>query len=245
MSRIKAAAVMAFVTLVPAAPMAVAGGYIAPVVAPVIPAPVVAAPGAWAGPYAGLTLGYAVAGKERVGFSDLSDAYLGDVGDVDLTGLTGGVRIGYRWQRDAWVFGPELGFEVGNVDDTLDFSNQTGAGSVTSEVRSVMALRVKAGRQINEDTLLYGIVGIAHGRFAYEVDATSIGSVSPVNGSAKYDHTGFVVGLGVERRLSDRLSLTGEWEYAEFGKTDLEIAGTVTRATPKYHQIRLGANYRF
>lgn len=246
MSRIKTAAVVTLVTAISAAPAALAGGYVAPVVAPPVIAPVVeAVSGNWEGAYIGATLGYVVTGKERVGFSDAAtDAYLGDAGDVDLSGAMGGLRIGYRWQRDAWVYGPELGFEAGGVKDTLDFNNSTGAGSVTSKVRNVVALRFKAGREVNEDMLVYGIVGIAHGRFSYDLNAT----VNPPGasvGSEKYSHSGFVVGLGAERRLSDRLSLTGEWEYAEFGKTDLEIDDTVTRATPKYHQIRLGLNYRF
>ena len=43
--------------------------------------------------------------------------YLGDIGELKLNGGNAGIRLGYRWQRGNWVFGPELGVEFGSVDD--------------------------------------------------------------------------------------------------------------------------------
>lgn len=241
MPRFHSAAVIAACAM--AAPAALAGGYQPPVVEPVVVAPVAEVSyGDWSGAYVGATLGYVVAGNERVGFSDAADAYLGDVGEVDLTGPTAGIRLGYRVQRDAWVFGVELGYEAMNVDGDVSFDNAVGIGTITSNVENVLALRFKTARVIDEQTLVYGIAGLARGKFSYDLD----GVVPPAaDTSVGYHHSGYVLGLGVERRLSERLSVTGEWEYANFGKTDLDLGGVVTRATPKYHQLRLGLNYRF
>lgn len=235
-----AAAIAAFVV---AAPAAFAGGYQPPVVETgVVAAVTEVSYGDWAGAYAGATLGYVLSGDERVGFSDASDNFIGDVGKVDLSGVTGGVRLGYRMQRDAWVFGVELGYEAMGVDGDVTFDNAVGDGTITSNVDNVMALRFKTARVINEQTLFYGIAGVARGKFSYDL----AGTVPPAADTSKsYSHSGYVLGLGVERKLSDRLSVTGEWEYGRFGKTDLDLGGVVTRATPKYNQLRLGVNYRF
>lgn len=235
-----AAAVAAFVL---AAPTAFAGGYQPPVIEPgIVAATAEVSYGDWAGAYVGATLGYVVNGRERVGFSDSADNYIGDVGDVDLSGVTGGVRLGYRIQRDAWVFGAELGYEAMGVDGDVSYSSTVGTGTITSNVDNVLALRFKTARVIDENMLFYGIAGVARGKFSYDLSGTAVAASDT---SASYNHSGYVLGLGVERKLSERLSVTGEWEYGRFGKTDLDLGGAITRATPKYNQLRLGVNYRF
>ena len=80
-----------------------AGGYVPPVIE-TAPAPVVldAPVGSWQGGYAGLTLGYAFGGEDRVGLSDTAtDTLLGDIGELKVKGANAGVRAGYRWQRES------------------------------------------------------------------------------------------------------------------------------------------------
>ena len=53
-------------------------------------------------------------------------------------------------------------------------------------------------------------------------------------------------GLGAERRLSERMSIFGEWEFRGFGKTTLTDAnGFMTEATPEHHHVKLGVNFSF
>ena len=55
-----------------------------------------------------------------------------------------------------------------------------------------------------------------------------------------------MLGLGVERKLTDRMSVTGEYEYANFGSTDVELApGVVSVATPEHSNVKLGLNFSF
>lgn len=214
-----------------------AGGYIAPIIqdeVPVIVAPV-AAPLTWQGAYLGATLGYACCGDDRVGFHDANDNYLGDIGTLKIAGLNGGLRLGYRWENAQWVFGPELGYEIGKISDDLTYAAGTPAATASNDVNSVLALRFKAGRIVNDNTLVYGIAGVARGDFDYEVDSVT----------ESFKANGYVLGLGAERRVSERLSVTGEWEYANFGSTDVQYTNGVTVATPKYHNFRVGLNYRF
>ena len=52
--------------------------------------------------------------------------------------------------------------------------------------------------------------------------------------------------LGAEKKLTERMSLTGEYEYANFGKEVLEDGlGASTRATPEFHNVKLGLNFKF
>ncbi|WP_312530799.1 outer membrane protein [Paracoccus sp. (in: a-proteobacteria)] len=215
-----------------------AGGYSAPVVeaavAPVIE--VAPAAGDWQGGYAGVTLGYAFAGKDRVGVNEGGAGGVTDLKKLDLSGANAGVRVGYRWQKDRWVFGPELGFEGGNVKDSFT----DGGYEASSKIKNVLALRMKTGYEVSPDMLVYGIAGVARAKVDYKVTGADI----DVNDS--FSRTGYVVGLGVEKKLTERMSLTGEYEYANFGKETLEdAAGTVTKATPKYSNVKVGLNFRF
>ena len=218
-----------------------AGGYTSPVVEPVIAPVVEAAPSDWQGGYAGLTLGYAFKGEDEVGIDQPPrGGGAGTPDELDLSGVNAGLRIGYRWQRDRWVFGPELGYEGGDIKD--DFS--TGGYDAESKIKNVLALRLKAGYLFNDDMLLYGIVGAARAKIDYKVEGD--GAHCPIALNDDYSENGYIVGVGVEKKLNERLSLTGEYEYANFGKTTLEDAnGVSTRATPKYNNVKVGLNFKF
>ncbi|MDT1064421.1 outer membrane beta-barrel protein [Paracoccus sp. CPCC 101403] len=213
-----------------------AGGYTPPVAEPVI-APVAVEPVAnWAGGYAGVTLGYAFGGSDRVGITDVAtETLLGDIGEMELDGVNGGVRAGYRWQRDNWVFGPELGYEIGDIKgDTSGVIGGTELGA-DAKVKNMLALRFKTGYVVRPDTMVYGIAGWGRADIDYEVAGEDVG----------YDTDGYIVGLGVEKQLTDRMSMTAEYEYANFGKERLEAAGYTTEATVDYSNIKLGLNFRF
>ncbi len=66
----------------------------------------------WAGGYVGGSLGYAFAADDEIGLDLLQDGETASrgtaLGNVDVKGVNAGLHAGYRWQRDNWVFGPEL-----------------------------------------------------------------------------------------------------------------------------------------
>lgn len=218
-----------------------AGGFIAPVVEPAVSPIVETAPGNWAGAYAGATLGYAFSGEDRVGLAQGDTGAVTNYDKLDLSGVNGGLRIGYRWQKDNWVFGPELGYEAGNIEDS--FSNDGGV-SAKSKIKNVAALRFKTGYSVTPDTLVYGIVGVARAKVDYEVSGASVPGTAAIDDSIS--RTGYILGLGAEKQLTERVSITGEYEYANFGKETLVDAGGIqTKATPKYNNVKLGVNFRF
>lgn len=218
-----------------AAAVANAGGYTPPVTEPVVAPIIVDEPVAnWAGGYVGATLGYAFGGDDEVGISQ-GGSLLGNIGSVDVSGANAGVRAGYRWQRDNWVFGPELGWEITDIRD--DTSGMIGSTEVEADakVKNVLALRFKTGYIVQPDTMVYGIAGWGRADIDYELGGEDV----------SYDADGYILGMGVEKMINDKVSVTGEYEYANFGKESLEAAGYTTEATTQYHNLKIGMNYRF
>lgn len=203
-----------------------AGGYVAPMIEV---EPLVTAAPVWQGAYVGATLGYAFGGDDRIGNRPPGE----DLGKAELSGANLGLRLGYAWQRDRWVYGPEIGITGGSIKDSFD----TADGRFESKVNHMLALRLKAGYLVQDDTLLYGIAGWQRGDFTYDDMGTEV----------DYDADGYVLGLGVEKRLSERWLVTGEYEYANFGRTDvtLPVSGGASVATPEHSNVKLGVNYRF
>ncbi|ARJ70730.1 hypothetical protein B0A89_04910 [Paracoccus contaminans] len=215
-----------------AVPAAQAGGYAAPVVeAEPLPVSVTPPPAAWQGGYAGAALGYAFGGDDEIGLNMTGRAT--SLGKAEISGANLSVRAGYRWQRDRWVVGPELSYTAGDIKDELDYA--TGR-RFESQVNHTIALKLKTGYLMRPDMLVYGIAGWQKGDFTYDLDGVE----------RDYDADGYVVGLGVEKKLTERLSLTGEYEYSDFGRTDVEIfSDVVSKATPSFSNVKMGLNFRF
>ncbi|HEX5507628.1 MAG TPA: outer membrane protein [Pseudolabrys sp.] len=94
----------------------------------------------WAGPYAGVNLGY----------------QWGDVTNnpTSPSGFEGGLQAGYNWQRGQFVFGAEADMQASGADDTFapyKFSNPWFG-----------TLRGRAGLAYN-NVLFYGTLGLALG----------------------------------------------------------------------------------
>lgn len=229
---------------------AFAGGYVTSVEeAPIVATPVEAPPSSdWAGAYGGGSLGYAFGGDDIVGLERRNTSgetlqHRSDLGAVDLKGPTFGLHLGYRWQRDNWVFGPELGVEGSSVDATDAIEAIGVVGEVKSELNYLVALRMKTGYAINPQTLLYGTLGVAHGDFDYTLSR-------PGNSQTEsYSDTAFTAGLGLERKINERLSAFAEWEFRQFDKTEITYSDgddhLVTNTSPEHHHIRVGVNFRF
>lgn len=210
-----------------------AGGFAAPVVdvAPVAPVVVAETP-AWQGGYVGAALGYAFGGDDEIGAS-VGGTVEGNLGNAELGGPNLSLRAGYRWQRNNWVVGPELSYTAGDISDEFDYG--TG-GTFEAKVNNTLAVKLKTGYLVRPDMLVYGIAGWQKGEFTYTANGTDI----------DYDADGYVVGLGAEKMLTDRMSVTGEYEYSDFGNTEVDLGGGVTtRATPAFSNIKLGLNFKF
>ncbi|MDB6181009.1 outer membrane protein [Paracoccus fistulariae] len=232
-----------------------AGGAIAPVVqTDVVAVPVENTATDWGGAYVGGWIGYATGADDRVGVDEFDlngelESSLRPELDLDVRGVNAGLNIGYRWQIDNWVFGPELFYERGNIDDELSYSGDHENGAtLISKVNYVAGLQFKGGFAFASGTLLYGSVGYVRGDFDYDWFETDLGDTI-IDETKGYNADGYSLGLGVERKLSEKWSIFGEWQYRNFGKTNISYAyedgSKLTRATPEHHNFKLGVNFQF
>lgn len=226
-----------------------AGGTIAPVV-DVEPIMIDEAPvaGDWEGAYVGGSLNYSFGAEDEVGLAIIEDgqqvARDTELGDNDLKGVSAGIHAGYRWQRDKWVFGPELGIEAGSVDHEIDIMPFGTPATIESEMNYLVTLVMKTGYEVMPGTLIYGTFGVAHGDFDYNL------SVGDENYSDGFSATGVAAGLGVERKINDQMSVFASYQYRDLSKetarfTDENGDVAETKPSTAHSNIRVGVNYRF
>lgn len=151
--------------------------------------------------------------------ADWTGGYVGaqlGYGDVDTDngggatgdGAIGGLHAGYDFDLGDWVVGGEV-----DIDST-DINLSAGGGDIDSVAR----LKLRAGYDLGR-TLVYGTVGAA---FA-EADLGS--------------DTGYALGAGVERRITDAVSLGGEVLYHEFDNyngSGIDVQATTATARVKF-----------
>lgn len=221
---------------------AVGGGFVVPIVEPVIAAAVTPTPSAidWEGAYVGLVVGHG-SGREDVGvrIGDHTTLYTPD--ELEISGTTYGLRAGYR-QRffTRSLAGVELSYETGSMEDNFS----TAGYDASDELDHALSLRIKSGVLAGEKTWIYGMAGVSRGKFDYQLNGDGAGGPIQINDS--FSATARLVGVGIEHKITQRLSVSGEWEYVNFGKTHLEDSiGKGTEATPDWHAIKLGLNYQF
>lgn len=216
---------------------AMAGGFAAPVVEPAVIAPAVEEMAMdWGGAYIGGTLGYACCGDDRVGVNPPGPGNRFNVGTLKLSGPNLGLQLGYRWQNGPMVYGAELGLLAGKIEDSV---SEGGFDSETSLTRALTA-KLQGGYLMRHDTLVFASAGVTQGTFDYRVAGTR-GGFTALYEATDLSMSGWTVGAGVERRLNESWSVKGEWEYMEFGKENLGTTGI----TPKFHNVKIGVNYRF
>ena len=227
----------------------------------------------WAGRYAGLSLGVARSDgrAERAGFAgdlitlDVSNGLFPDGIDDADTGAVGGLTFGLARQRGALVGGVELdvsaldqGVAAGfsRIDpnpDPVFFGVNTITGYET-DVKALATLRLRAGYATGAN-LLYATAGLAAGdvRNAFALEIPELGYTSPDDWSEDGIRTGYALGLGVERKVSARVSLRAEAIYYDL--EDVEIEATDEASFPGQRLdyefandgaiARLGVNFAF
>ncbi|MFA3918554.1 outer membrane protein [Ruegeria hyattellae] len=229
-----------------AASSAVAGNDRSPLQDPVVDAP---EPPNWDGFYAGGSLGYGFGFEDRFGVKR-NDILLGNLGDMETDGLYGGVRGGWRDSiRFAtgrqYVYGFEVGYDVADIEDSVtgDVLGTTLEGR--SEIKDMFTLRFKGGiTNRSGRTLYFSSIGYVNSKVETGLDSSAGGGAFA--GESDDRRNGYAIGLGVEHKLTEQLSLTGEYEYVNLNSKTVELTDSVTtKSTPGFHGLRIGLNFQF
>lgn len=144
-------------------------------------------------------------------------------------GLALGVHGGYNVDMDSGVLGGEL--EVshnGNADLPVP------GGVLKNRFR--VAAKAKAGVGVNNNqTLLYGTAGVTMSNFKGSNNVSGPDGWKP----------GYLVGAGIEHKLSNNLSARVEYNYVGTGDVRTTSGGTSSKSDVRDQTVKVGMNYKF
>ncbi|MGB3900826.1 MAG: outer membrane protein [Mesorhizobium sp.] len=184
---------------------------------PPAPAPVAELPVAsWAGPYAGINLGYGFSGRTRIPNGGP---------DIKTDGFIGGAFAGYNWQSDNFVYG---------LEGDLGYNGVKGSsGGVKSKSGFEGSIRARLGYAVTPEILLYGTAGGAGKNV----------KVSVPGDSESKGMFGWTAGVGTDIKLTDNVFGRVEYRYTDYGsKTFDNVAGKVKE---RDNRVTFGIGMKF
>lgn len=186
---------------------------------PPAPAPIAELPVAsWAGPYAGLNVGYGFSGHTKERDFDV---------DVGTKGFVGSVFGGYQWQQENFVYGAEaeLGYNGVKGDEA----------GVNSKAGFDGSLRARLGYAVTPEILLYGTGGLA-GR-SLKVEDTVLGT------SDSATMLGWTAGVGTDIKITDNVFGRVEYRYTDYG--DKDFGGGIGNVKATDNRVTFGVGMKF
>lgn len=187
---------------------------------PPAPAPIAELPVAsWAGPYAGLNIGYGFSGR-------VHDRTLDN--KIKTDGFLGGAFVGYNYQMENIVVGAEadIGYNGEKGENAGYKSNAGFEGS----------LRARLGYAISPDILIYGTAGGAAQSLKVTQVATGINERNTM--------LGWTAGAGTDIKFTDNVFGRVEYRYTDYGKTNFNLGGDHD-VSSRDHRINFGVGMKF
>jgi outer membrane immunogenic protein len=183
---------------------------------PPAPAPVAELPVAsWAGPYAGINLGYGFGGHVKAPGVD-----------AKTKGFIGGVFGGYNWQQENFVYGAEA---------DLGYNGTKGSDNGLSAKSGIEgSLRARLGYAVTPEILLYGTGGLAAKN--QKIDD----SVTGVNDSKGM--LGWTAGAGTDIKITDNVFGRVEYRYTDYGSKNFGDTGKVKSSD---NRVTFGVGMKF
>ncbi len=175
----------------------------------------------WSGPYAGIHAGTGKADADlqfdaTTGFvgSDIEDGF-----STSLEGRLAGGQVGYNWQKDNFVFGVEADATWSGVEG--GYRNEYLGGNyhfqADVDVNWLTSLRARAG-YVMPKTVIYGTGGVAFSRMDTKAASDYAGYPLPyISDSGSATHSGWVLGGGIETKISTNVTARLEYLHYDFG----------------------------
>lgn len=185
----------------------------------------------WTGFYLGAHVGGAFDGNSIFGNNDGR--------------FLGGVQVGADYQfAPNWVVGIEGQYSwTDRSSQSAAFS--TGGFTISDRNSNLGSVTGRLGYTWGP-ALLYAKGGVAF-REGSNVSVIDTASGSPLSYSVSNDDVGYTVGAGLEYMFLPNWSAKVEYQYYNFGKTDVTVpsAATVVSYDHDIHTVKAGVNYRF
>jgi outer membrane immunogenic protein len=214
--------------------------------------PVPASASEWTGLYVGLNAGGMFGDIDLTGVSNATtyiDIGPGDRLVFDADGVLGGAQLGYNFQFSSWVVGVELSGQSLSVDDRV---LTTEPNFVDLEAEWLATASARVGFVLSSSSLLY----LKGGYAAAQVRTHYVDNVGGGTTVGTYEtdetHQGFIVGAGVEHKLSRDVSAGFEYNYVDLGEQDHTGIATgaggglvVTNIDVQVHTVTARLNWHF
>lgn len=240
--------------------------------------PALAEDGSWTGGYGGITAGYNVTKSD-------STVALGGAWATEATALQTlvstnaganqqtkggdiGLNFGYLYQTNGFVIGAEAeaaaigGNAIRSSGTVVYTATQNYRFTNTIDPKTMIALKARLGGVVAKDTLVYINAGWA---WVYANQSASITGALGLLANGNYlkaatssrSRNGFLIGGGVEHRISEHFSLRAQYEYTDQGDITYPLLylPNSLNTTPAYsetvnqdlklHLIRVGVSYHF
>ena len=184
-----------------------------------------------------------------------------DTESLDDSAFAYGVFSGYNFAiNEKWIIGAELAFQDSDISDSLDSIPGIGPNNTSAKVQvnASYLLGVKGGYLINESLMAYSTLSATLTEVESSSACPSDGSLCNPGSPARSDKddddiTGWALALGVEKSLTDNLSVRAEYRYAELGTAELtaidmepgEAVGADVDVDVKSQTLQIGAAYKF
>jgi outer membrane immunogenic protein len=208
-------------------------------------APVAAHASDFAGRYAGIQLGQ-VNGKDDGIELQPTPTFDGYTQNTSPKGTAFGILGGYNWAiNDKLLWGVDGGLELRSMsDNTVQYLNGVPdpAYPTTTKVNQALSVRAKLGYLFNEGrTMAYLAAGLADAHITRNF------------GGADFSEwkTGYTVGLGAEHYIKEKVSLSLDYRYTDYGTSDVDVtsvfgpANTIEQQKYKEQSLLLGVAYHF
>ena len=171
----------------------------------------------WAGPYAGISLGYGFAG-ELTGATG---------GTIDTDGFLAHGFAGYNFQTDLFVYGLEGDLGYGGF--------KGGNGVTTTESGLDGSLRARMGVAVTDSILVYGTAGGAGQRF----------SVSDAAGTDTRNLYGWTAGAGADVKLTENIFGRVEYRYTDYGTKSFNTGSGAQSIEARDNRVTFGIGMKF
>jgi len=159
-------------------------------------------------------------------------------------GLFGG-QLGARVQQGRWVFGLEASAARADIARTLDSPYFPGEQTETTRISALDTLTGRLG-YARGDWLAYVDGGYARARMA-----TLFRDIpAAVTGGGAQWHAGLVAGLGIERRVTEAVSLALEYDRLSLARASLfaadsnGVTGVLVVSRARFDGLFLRVNFR-
>ncbi len=181
----------------------------------------------------------------------LTGNYCAESFDLDANGWVGGGQVGFNWRSGNFVFGPEFEFAFASLDEEKTLFrpfNDRDIAIVDYDWYSTITGRLAL---VRGNTIFFVKGGVAFAKIdhtAADIDLNggifaifpgSLVGVSEVS-------TGWTIGGGIERLITERISLKAEYQFMEFGtETATSPDGDIYKFEDELHVAKVGINFHF